>query len=83
MFDTQHVCSCYEQHITSTYEEKSLLLGPYVRIILVLLSFVLILLPLIHCMLPQTFPLILQLLPQHYSLHVLGEGVRMRRLQGR
>jgi hypothetical protein len=56
---TTCVCSCYEQNITLTYQEESLLLGLEVRIVLILLLLVLSLLTLVLCLLPQYFSLII------------------------
>ena len=57
---TSCVFSCYEQNVTSTYREKSLILGLEACIILVPLLLVLGLLSLVF----RLLPLVLQLFPQ-------------------
>jgi hypothetical protein len=68
---TSCVFSSYEQNVTSTYREKSLIMGLEVCIILVLLL-VLSLLSLVLQLFPQNWLMILCLLTQHCKLYLLG-----------
>ena len=60
------------QNVTSTYREKSLILGLEVCIIFVLLLLVLSLLPLVLQLFPQNWLMILSLLTQHCKLYLMG-----------
>jgi hypothetical protein len=78
---TSCVFSCYEQNVTSTYREKSLIMGLEVWIILVLFLLVLSLLSLVLNLFPQNWLMILCLLTQHCNLYLLGGWSRTGRLR--